>query len=43
MELFRQLGRMTKTRSFWIGVVVTLVAGLMEIWLLDKSEDGGLN
>ena len=43
MELFRRLGGMTKTRSFWIGGLVTLIAGLIEIWLLDKSEDDGLN
>lgn len=42
MELFRQLGRMAKTKSFWIGGAVTLAAGLVEIWLLDESEDGGL-
>lgn len=41
MELFRQLGRMAKTRSFWIGGVITLIAGLVEIRLLNESEERG--
>ena len=37
MELFRQMGQVAKTRSFWFGIVVTGVAALVEVWVLEKS------
>ncbi len=39
MELFRQLGLVVKSKSFWIGIVLTGIAALVEVWLLEKSYE----
>lgn len=37
MELFWQLGQVVKSKGFWIGIGVTGVAALVEVWILEKS------
>ena len=37
MDLFGQIEKLVKSRGFWVGVALTGVAALVEVWILEKS------